>query len=96
MSVFRIVNNNILLNIKAVPGASRSEIIGIQEDRLRIKVAATPENGKANTELCTFLAKQLNCPKKDVVLISGEKSRLKTLAIPLELKESLEKMLKNC
>ncbi len=80
-----------LVDVKVVPGASKSEIAGIQSKRLRIRIAAAPEDGKANAELIAFFAKTLACPKKEITLMSGDKSRLKTLAIPLRFKELLEK-----
>ena len=85
-----ISGNLVYLNIKALPGASRSQILGVKDGRLRVKVAAAPEDGKANAELCAFLAKTLGCPKKDVNLQAGEKSRLKTVSLPLYLQEQLE------
>jgi uncharacterized protein (TIGR00251 family) len=92
-SCIRISGNLIYLHIKAIPGASKSQLLAVQEDRLRVKIAAAPEDGKANAELCAFLSNLLGCPKKEVKLQSGEKSRFKTLAIPLSLKENLEKLL---
>ncbi|MDR2447165.1 MAG: DUF167 domain-containing protein [Treponema sp.] len=90
MAVFRVSGGAILLDVKAAPGASKTEIAGVQENRLRIKIAAAPENGKANAELCAFLAKSLSCAKKDVALKTGEKSRLKTIMLPLEALRKLE------
>lgn len=72
----------VFLEVKVVPGASKTEIMDIQEGRLRLRVAAAPEDGKANLELRSFLAKKVGCPKKDVLIVSGEKSRLKTLSFP--------------
>jgi uncharacterized protein (TIGR00251 family) len=69
-----------LLDIKVTPGASQNEILDVREGRLRIKIAAAPEDGKANAELVSFLAKTLGIAKKDVSIIQGEKSRLKTAA----------------
>ena len=82
------------LDIKAVPGASKSGFAGIQGERLRVRIAAAPEDGKANEELISFLAKLLGLRKKDIVLETGEKSRLKTLRLPLAMKEKLEILLK--
>ena len=87
---FRVSGDVILIDIKAVPGASKSEIAGVQEDRLRVRIAAAPEDGKANTELAAFFSKLLGCPKKQVRLISGEKSRLKTLAVPVSCRGHLQ------
>jgi len=87
---FRIDGSEIRLEIKAVPGASKTELAGIKDDRLRIRLAAAPEDGKANAELLNFLSKTLDCPKRDLRLLSGEKSRLKAVALPLECRAKLE------
>jgi len=89
-SCFVLRGDNIHLFIQVVPGASRNEIKEVHGGRLKIRIAAAPEDNKANEELRAFLAQTLGCPKKDVVIHSGEKSRLKTLCLPLEVKERLE------
>jgi uncharacterized protein (TIGR00251 family) len=83
----------IFLDIKAQPGASKSEITGIQENRLRIRIAAAPEDGRANGELVAFIAGLLRCPRKDVTVKTGEKSRLKTLAIKQAYRKNLEALI---
>jgi uncharacterized protein (TIGR00251 family) len=75
---FREQNGSRILDIKVTPGASKNEILDVREGRLRVKIAAAPEDGKANAELVSFLAKTLGIAKKDVTIIHGEKSRLKT------------------
>jgi uncharacterized protein (TIGR00251 family) len=85
--------NVIQLNIKALPGASRTEFAGIKDDRLRIRVAAAPEDGKANAEMLVFLSKSLGCPRRDLKILSGEKSRLKTISLPSACKSQLESIL---
>jgi uncharacterized protein (TIGR00251 family) len=80
------------LKIKAVPGASKTEIAGIKDGCLRIRIAATPEDGKANAELRAFLAKALGCSKGEVALLRGERSRLKTLAVPASCRERVESL----
>jgi uncharacterized protein (TIGR00251 family) len=87
---FRIDGDIIRLEIKAVPGASKTEFAGVKDGRLRVRLAAAPEDGKANAELLNFLSKSLNCPKRDLRLLSGEKSRLKTIALPLECRARVE------
>jgi len=89
---FRIEGDTIKLEIKAVPGASKTEFAGIKDGRLRIRLAAAPEDGKANAELLSFLSKALGCAKRDLRLVSGEKSRLKAVALPLECKAKLEEI----
>lgn len=70
-----------MLPIKAVPNASRSEVAGWEQDALKIKLQAVPEDGKANKELLRFLSKTLKIAKSDIALDSGEKSRHKRLII---------------
>jgi len=86
---FHTDGDKIRLEIKAVPGASKTELAGIKDGHLRIRIAAAPEDGKANAALLGFLSKTLDCPKRDLQLLSGEKSRLKTIALPLERMEKL-------
>ncbi|MDR2021178.1 MAG: DUF167 domain-containing protein [Treponema sp.] len=93
MNCFRLSENKIYLDIRAVPGASKSRLMGVKEGRLRVRIAAAPEDGKANHELRAFLAKLLDCPMKDLVLQSGEKSRLKTLVLPIAHKDRLHQLL---
>jgi uncharacterized protein (TIGR00251 family) len=79
--------------IKALPGASKTGLAGMQEGRIRVKVAAAPEDGKANAELIRFFAALLGCAKKEVSIQSGEKSRLKTLSIPADKLACLQHLL---
>jgi uncharacterized protein (TIGR00251 family) len=88
----RISGNLVHLDIKAVPGASRTELAGIKDGRLRVRIAAAPEDGRANRELIAFFAKLLGCPKGDLSLERGEKSRQKTLAFPPAYQVQWEKI----
>jgi uncharacterized protein (TIGR00251 family) len=83
----------IRLEVKAVPGASKTEAAGIKDGRLRLRIAAAPEDGRANGELRAFLARALGCAKRDIVLVRGEKSRLKTLSLPASSRERLEALI---
>ena len=87
-------NASIQIDIKVIPGSSKNEIAGIRDNRLCIRIAAAPEDGKANNSLREFLAKTLGCAKRDVVLTKGEKSRLKTAAVPKSCGEKLKEIMK--
>jgi uncharacterized protein (TIGR00251 family) len=86
-------DGKIFLDIKAAPGSSKSALAGIQAGRLKVKIAAAPEDGKANAELIAFFARALGCAKKDIALVSGERSRLKTLALPPGIKKRLGELI---
>ena len=87
---FRIAGNRLLLDIKAVPCSSKTGFSGIKDGKLRICVAATPEDGRANIELIAFLAKTLGCAKREVVIQLGKRSRIKTISLPLSVQQKLE------
>ena len=69
------------LKVKAVPGASRSEIVGRLGEALKVRVAAPPEGGKANREILELLAEKLGLPATGVTLVSGAASPAKVVAL---------------
>lgn len=69
------------LRVKVVPGAKRDEVIGPLGDRLKIRVIAPPEGGKANKAVCELVAAALGVDPRGVRVAHGTTSPLKTLAI---------------
>ena len=69
------------LEIKAVPNAPRAQVIGWLGEALKVKVHVPALEGKANEELCSFLAETLGLPKRSVRLLQGDTSRKKLLEI---------------
>lgn len=70
-----------LLRLTVVPGAQRTQVVGLYGDRLKIRLAAPPEKGFANRELIDFLARSLNLPKSSFRLTAGALSRSKVVAV---------------
>jgi uncharacterized protein (TIGR00251 family) len=70
-----------LLKIHVVPGARQTAAAGLHGDRLKVKVAAPPEKGRANQELLAFLARTLKVPLKALHLTSGTTGRAKVVAV---------------
>ena len=63
------------LALKAIPNAPRTAIVGWLGDALKVKVHAPALEGRANDELCEFLAEQLRLPRRAVSVAQGGKSR---------------------
>jgi hypothetical protein len=61
----------VIISVKAVPGASRSGIVGVLGDQLKVRLSAPPEDGRANRELLELLAKACGVGRGDVEVISG-------------------------
>jgi uncharacterized protein (TIGR00251 family) len=69
------------LEIKAVPNAPRSEVVGWLGEALKVKIHAPPVEGKANEALCSFLAQKLALPKRAVRLLQGDSARKKLVEV---------------
>jgi len=81
----------IRFRVRVQPAAPRNELLGWNAaGELRIKVAAPPREGEANRELVAFLAKRFSLPRREIELMSGEKSKTKLISAPASLKEILE------
>lgn len=70
------------LSIKVIPRAARTELAGEMADgALKVRVKAVPEDGKANEELCQFLAAHFGVARQAVEIIAGAKSQRKRVRI---------------
>lgn len=69
------------LELHVQPGASRSEFAGKHGDRIKVRLAAPPQDGKANAALIDFLAQYYGVPRRKVRITSGLKSRQKRVVI---------------
>lgn len=83
-----------LLALKAIPNAPRNAITGWLGDVLKVKVHAPALEGRANEELCDFLADRLQLPRRAVSVARGGKSRQKLVRVAgltlAEIKARLE------
>ena len=75
------------LTLHVQPGAKKTEVAGEHGDCLKIRLAAPPVDGKANAALLAWLAQRFNVAKRDVQLLSGDKSRHKVVRIQHEAAE---------
>jgi uncharacterized protein (TIGR00251 family) len=69
------------LAVWVMPGAPHSEVAGVVDGRLRLRLAAPAHEGKANAELVRLLAKTLGVPRRQIDLATGLTGRRKLLRI---------------
>lgn len=70
-----------LVRVRVTPNGRKNEIQGVFDQLLRIRLNAPPVDGKANQVLCDYLAEAWDLSRSAVVLIRGDRSRIKTLHI---------------
>jgi uncharacterized protein (TIGR00251 family) len=74
----------LILDVKVIPRSRRSELAGRMADGTwKIRVAAAPEHGRANDELCAFLARELGVTRDQVTISAGHASPRKRVRITL-------------
>ena len=76
-----IRGDGVLLQLSVMPNAKHTEVAGLHDGTLRVRLAAPPIDGRANEALVAWLAKSLGVPKRDVEVLRGESSRRKQVAI---------------
>ena len=84
-----------VLSVHAQPGAGRTQVVGRHGHALKVRVAAPPEQGRANDALVALLADRLGVAAKSVTLTTGATSRTKQFRIegvdPAEFADLLER-----
>jgi len=78
-----------LIRVRVIPSARESDIAGRIGSTIRLKVAAPAIDGKANKELCRFLAEYFEVRPRMVKILRGEKGREKTVEIEGRKEEEL-------
>jgi uncharacterized protein (TIGR00251 family) len=69
-------------------------VTGINQETLRLKIAAPPQQGWANRELVVFLSRRLGIKRGDVEILSGYTARNKVIRIrDLSKEEALKRLL---
>jgi uncharacterized protein (TIGR00251 family) len=85
-------DGSLLFQVRVVPRASRSEIIGEHDGALRIRIAAAPVENAANQELLRVLALALSVRRSSIEITAGHTSKLKTVRITSADASALERL----
>ncbi len=81
-----------------MPGAKKSQIMGVRDGKLRVRLQAPPVEGKANKALLRLLARELGLGKNRVRMRHGGRSRDKIVLLAglpaADAEERLKKFLR--
>ena len=76
-----VADDAVEIAVHASPGAGRTQVVGRHGDALKIRVAAPPEQGRANDAMVALLAEAFGVAASGVELVAGASSRLKRFRV---------------
>jgi len=77
----RVTPRGMSFPVRVKPRSSRNEISGVREGALSLSVTAPPVEGAANRACVALLAEAFGVNRRQVRILSGEKSRTKLVEI---------------
>lgn len=81
MSWYQIGRDGVTIQIRAQPGAKRTEVAGLYGDCVKVRLASPPVDGKANECLIEFLAQRFGVKRAQVTITRGVSSRRKNVFV---------------
>ena len=78
---FRFNGSSLDVPLHVQPRSRKTEIAGLHGGALKLKVTAPPVDDAANTAVIQFFASRLNIARSRIRILSGNKSRDKTVRI---------------
>ncbi|MDR2436715.1 MAG: DUF167 domain-containing protein [Endomicrobium sp.] len=82
-----------VIKVRVIPNSKRNEVVSRVGSILRVKISAPAVEGKANEELCDFLADFFDVKRSMIFLRKGERGREKTIEITGRSEEDLDEVL---
>jgi len=73
--------NSVVFDVRVIPRASKSEIVGEHDEALKVKLSSPPVDGAANKELVKLLSKAFGVAKREVTIVRGHTSKRKTVEV---------------
>lgn len=81
MSWYRWDGTSLVLRLQIQPGARRSEFADLHGERLKVRIHAPAIEGRANTELQSFLCSRFTTSKNCIHIEHGTSGRMKSVRI---------------
>ncbi len=73
--------DGVSFEVRVQPRSSKTEISGIQDGVLRVRLTSPPLDGAANKQCIELLSRKMKIPKRAIRIASGAKARSKRLKI---------------
>lgn len=70
------------ITVRVTPNASKTEVVGRELGVLKVRLAASPTDGKANDALIRLLADEYDCAPSLVRIVKGATSKMKIVELP--------------
>jgi uncharacterized protein len=67
------------VRLRVSPGARSDELVGRYGEGWKVRVAASPEDGRANDAVLDLLARELSLPRRSLSIVSGRAAREKVV-----------------
>jgi uncharacterized protein (TIGR00251 family) len=80
--------------VRVIPRASKPGIAGVRDGGLVVRLQSPPIEGAANAELIEVIARAFGAARRDVSIESGERSKLKRIAIEMRGRHHFDVLLK--
>ena len=87
--MWRRTPTGVELDVRVIPRSRKTEIDGVRQDALLVRVVAAPVGGAANDELIELLAKQFAVPRRAVRIVAGDRTRQKRVVVDGVSKEAV-------
>ncbi|MFD2366838.1 DUF167 domain-containing protein [Pseudoduganella sp. GCM10020061] len=78
------VPGGVRLAVQIQPNAKKTEVVGVLDDALKIKLQAAPIEGKANEALVRWVASMLSVPRSAVEITHGLTNKRKLIVVMAE------------
>lgn len=72
----------VVIEVKVIPDSDKNELVK-EDSKVKIKVKASAEKGKANQAVIKLLSKYYNVSKSSIKIIRGRRKRNKLIKIDL-------------
>lgn len=79
--MYKITEEGLLFFVKVSAKSGCNAVVGREGDRLKVKVTAVPEKGRANRAVVKVIAEWLGVAPSRVEIVSGEAAPLKSILV---------------